>query len=381
MTMIDMSDVLYRAVEGLAGGLPQAMIDFYRIKQDRTAPEQYGLELQHDLDRLNRDYELRRELSSWETTLRVAGDLAVARAMAERAANAFGDQSDKRVLGAMTEITLNKQRPALLLAPFLRTSGSRDEIANETHQYVHSLRESWRLSAWREDMAANVGLISNPLLQTDEDLRHIRAVLDDFPVVLIHGIVEPGKVRLEILAWNIIGPARPSDGAAPHFEIAISEPTARTTGPGELPRQLSVAATQLCAMLAEWFYVTRGHRLPCRHRDIAERLRDATAVGTLVALDQAIERHGLDHVVAAFYRAVVHADRGEVEPLARALNDLRQNADPAKTQELLGSLREAFARTAATGTGLPPNSYAVAKLIDDALASASIRLNRSRFYG
>jgi hypothetical protein len=376
--MVDMNEVLYQAVEGLAGSITQALIDFYQIKRDRPGSAQYDLELRRDNAALDREYKLRHDLSVWETALRVHGDLALARATDQRDLNPFGKRSEEDVVSSVRADTRDGGRPVLLLAPFLRIGEPMQASMERTHDYIRPLRESWRKSAWRTDMEVNMGLIGRPLVHTDEDLRNIRAVLAAFPVILINGVITSGKIGLEILAWNIVGGPSYRSGETPCFEITLSERIATATAPGELPGQLPDGATQLCAMLAEWFYVTRG-RPPRRHRDIAAGLRRPTAEGSLAALDSVTERQGLDPAKAASYRALIHADLGAMEPLRGALADVQRQTSPDKAVELLQKLRQAF--PPALTLGISPLTAEAIQLIDDELANASVRFNRSKHYG
>lgn len=284
--MVVMTEVLAKLVEGLAAGLPQAMADIYGMQRDGPVPEQLQLQSDFKMAELHRDHELRREQAVWESTIRVDEHIEMARAAAELDASPFGHQSDQAAYRHVQKITRHGTRPALLLAPFLNTAGAVQENLNNPFGYAQSLRSSWNDSAWGDEAAADVGTIAKPLVRTDWDARQIREVLADLPVVLVYGVVrENRRPRLEILAWNIIDDrAGPTDSEP--IKITIPERATGTIKPDQLPDQLSLASTQLCAMLAEWFYVARG-RPPCRHRDIATGLQHATAAGTLGRYDTA----------------------------------------------------------------------------------------------
>jgi hypothetical protein len=383
--MVVMTEVLAQLVESLAAGLPQAMADIYGMQRDGSVPEQLQLQSDFKMAELQRDHELRQVQAILESTLRIDEHIETARATAELDANPFGYPSQEDAHRQVQRITRHGERPALLFAPFLNIAGSVQENLDKPYGYVHSLRSSWNDSAWRLEVAADVGTIAKPLVRTDWDARQIREALADLPVVLVYGVVRENRSpRLEILAWNIIDdPAGRTDSEP--IRITIPERATGTIDPDELPDQLSLASTQLCAMLAEWFYVARG-RLPCRHRDIAAGLRHATAAGTLVALRLAVDLRRLDPVTATTHQAMVHADLGEVKALAAALDFVRRTADPDTAERQLRLLRDTFAHNtlaAGAGTGTagapqPAHADAVTKVLADEYDRASRTFIESR---
>ena len=341
--MVVMTEVLAQLVESLASGLPQAMADIYGMQQDGSVPEQLQLQSDFKMAELQRAHELQRVQAAWESTLRVDEHIETARADA----NPFGYQSREDAHRQVQRITHDGERPALLFAPFLNVAGSVQENLDNPYGYVHSLRASWNDSPWRGEVAADVGTIAKPLVRTDWDARQIRELLADLPVVLVYGVVrENRRPRLEILAWNIIDDQDGRTDSEP-IKITIPERATGTIEPDELPDQLSLASTQLCAMLAEWFHVARG-RLPCRHRDITPGLQRATAAGTLVALRLGVDLRRLDPVTATIHQAMVHADLGEAEALADALDFVRRTADLDTAERQLRLLRDTFAAAATT---------------------------------
>jgi hypothetical protein len=379
--MADMSDAL-AMFASIAAGLPQTMVSIYGMQRDGSVPEQLRLQSELKVEELKHAHELQQERESWKKSLRVDEHIEKIRATDEFARSPFGSPPEV-AHREVEQITLRGERPALLFAPFLNTRVSMKENLENPSRYIHSLRSSWRESAWHADMAADMGTIDKPLLRIDSDTRKIRETLADLPVVLVCGVIsETGRLRLEILAWNIVNdPADPAESEP--ITITIPEGATGVIGTdAELPGQLCLACTQLCAMFAEWFYVTRddehGGRLPGRHRDITEDLRRATAAGTLVALRLAVDRRRLDPVTATVRQALVHADLGEVDALTDALGFLRRVADPDRAEAELHSLLDGFTGTGALSTCPPAQVDAVTKLIADEYDRAAREFIESR---
>lgn len=365
--MADMSDVLTALVESLAAGLAQTMVNIYGMKRDGSVPEQLQRQSELKMAEMERAHELWQRQTELESSLRVSAHIEKIRTRAEIERSPFGNPADA-AHREVEQITFRGERPALLFAPFLNTGVSMKENLSNCSRYIHSLRSSWRASAWKAEMAADIGTIDKPLLRIDLDTRRIREVLADLPVVLVSGVIsETGRLRLEILAWNIVNDPADRTGSEP-INITIPEHATGIIGPEEeLPDQLCLASTQLCAMLAEWFYVTRdrqhGGRLPARHRDIAEGLRRATAAGTLVALRLAVDRRRMDPLTATVRQALVHADLGEVEALTDALDFIRRTADLDRAEQELGLLLRSFTDTGALSTCPPAQAGPVTKLL------------------
>jgi len=378
----DMTDVFAALVETLAAGLPQTMVNIYGMQRDGSVPEQLQRQSELKMEELERAHELRQEQESWKKSLRVDEHIEKLRAKDEIERSPFGKPPEV-AHREVEQITLRGERPALLFAPFLNTRISMKENLENPSRYIHSLRSSWRESAWHAEMAADTGTIDKPLLRTDSDTRMIRKTLADLPVVLVCGVIsETGRLRLEILAWNIVNdPAERIDSEP--ITITIPERATGVIGPEEeLPDQLCLASTQLCAMLAEWFYVTRdgkhGGRLPGRHRDIDEGLRRATAAGTLVALRLAVDQRRLDPLTATVRQALVHADLGEVDALTDALGFLRRDNDRDRAEAELHALLDSFTGTGALSTCPPAQAGAVTKLLTDEYDRAAREFIESR---
>ena len=151
--------------------------------------------------------------------------------------------------------------------------------------------------------------------------------------------------------------------------MIIPETATAGFGPDEVTNRLSWTSTQLCAMLAEWYYVTGG-RPPRRHREVAPDFRPATAEGTLAALRREAGWPGLHPLTASVHQAMVHADLGDEEALTDALNALHAT-DPEDMEQLLRPLWESFDQTAAAAASSPEQAEKIKTLLDEEYARAA----------
>jgi hypothetical protein len=376
--------VVINPLAGVVAALPQVLLDVYRMRRDGSVPEQLEHTARIHAQELAHEHQLRLEEAVWETRLRVLEQVELARITAEHAESPFGLIADDAVREQVERLTDGRKRPALLIAPLLDTTRTNQGNIDQPYSYRVSLRSGWLESPWSSDMQVDAGLIGQPLLRTDLHLRRIRELLADLPVTVVHGFIEEGaKVRLEIVAWNIInGASDQSNNEA--IQIHISDTSsAGIRHLSEVSESLGFACSQLCAVLAEWFYVARG-RAPHRHRDLPGNLAKATAAGSLVALSLGLDRRHLDRLTALVHQAILHADLGEVDSLADAFNCVQETlgeADEDTAERLLRLLREAAIRAASPDKSAPKQINTIANQIVAIHSRACYELIRRRLLG
>jgi hypothetical protein len=376
--------VLVNPLAGVLAALPQVLLDVYRMRRDGSVPEQLERTARLHARELANEHQSRLEQAAWETRLRVLEQVELARAAAEHAESPFGHMADDEVREQVERLTDGQKRPALLIAPLLNTTRTSQGNVDQPFSYRVSLRSGWLESPWNSDMQVDAGLIGQPLLRTDLHLRRIRELLADLPVIVVHGFVEEGgKVRLEIVAWGIINGSsdQPNNEA---IQIHISDASSTEAGHlPEVPERLGFACSQLCAVLAEWFYVARG-RAPHRHRDLSGNLAKATAVGSLVALSLGLDRRHLDRLTAVVHQAILHADLGEIDSLASALNSAQEalgGVDEDTAERVLRLLKDTVIRAASSGKYTPQQINTIVDQIAAEHRRSCHELIRSKLLG
>lgn len=337
---------------GVVSALPQVLLDVYRLRRDGSVPEQLEHAARIHAQELIREHQSRLEQTVWETRLRILEHVELARVAAEHAESPFGLVADDAVREQVERLTDGRKRPALLIAPLLNTTRTNQGNIDQPYSYRVSLRSGWLESPWGSDMQVDAGLIGQPLLRTDLHLRRIRELLADLPVIVVHGFIEEyEKIRLEIVAWNIInGTSDQSNNEAIQIHISDTGSVGIRNLP-EVSESLAFACSQLCAVLAEWFYVAHG-RVPRRHRDLPGDLAKATAAGSLVALSLGLDRQYLDRLTALVHQAILHADLGEIGSLADAFGCVQEalgGADEDTAEGHLRLLHAAAIRAASSG--------------------------------
>jgi hypothetical protein len=378
--------VVIDPLAGVVAALPQVLLDVYRMRRDGSVPEQLERAARIHAQELAREHQSRLEQAVWETRLRVLEQVELVRVAAEHAESPFGHIADEDVREQVERLTDGRKRPALLIAPLLNTTRTNQGNIDQPYSYRVSLRSGWLESPWSSDMQVDAGLIGQPLLRTDLHLRRIRELLADLPITVVHGFIEEGdKVRLEIVAWNIInGASDQLNNEA--IQIHISDFS--SVGVRRLPtvsEALALACSQLCAVLAEWFYVARG-REPHRHRDLPGNLAKATAAGSLVALSLGLDRQHLDRLTALVHQAILHADLGEVGPLVDALNSVNEtlreiDEDEDTAERLLRLLHQTVIRAASSGKYAPERINTIVNQIAAEHSRACHELIRRKLLG
>jgi hypothetical protein len=222
------------------------------------------------------------------------------------------------------------------------------------------------------------------------NLRGIRELLADLPIILVHGFVEgKHRVRPEIVAWNIIGGSADRPDSLPEgaIQINISDATAvdesQRSGSADSSEQVGLACSRLCAVLAEWFYVARG-RAPSRSRDMPEELGRATAVGSLVALSLGLNRGNVAPLAAVVHQAVLYADLQEAKPLAAATEsalELLRAADEDTAERHLRMLRHVTQEATSSGPLNQEPTLALASRITNEHDRACLALIQRQLYG
>ncbi|HEX4093622.1 MAG TPA: hypothetical protein VHZ33_33305 [Trebonia sp.] len=218
-------------VATVLAGLPAVMLDAYRMHRDGSVPEQLETSARQHARELEVGSKRQRDQSLWDTGLRVLEQVELSRMVVERAEGPFGYLSDVEVREQVAQLTDSGECPALLIAPFIiNTSGSVSDIIGQPFAYNLAIRSAWQDSPWSSDVGPDVGLITHPLMRTDVDLRRIRALLADMPVILVHGFVDGNrKVRAEVVAWNIIRRPVPGTQLVLQAEEAASALRRRST--------------------------------------------------------------------------------------------------------------------------------------------------------
>jgi hypothetical protein len=371
-------------VTQVLAGLPQLMLEMYRMHRDGSVAEQLERAAKLRAGQLNQAHQFRLEEEVWKAKLHVLGQVEKSRVDAVRAENPFGHLPGDVVHEQVEQLTSRRQRPVLLIAPFLHTGRTKQDNVDQPFAYNVSIRSAWQDSRWSSDMRVDAGLVGQPLLRVDMAVRGIRERLADLPVVLVHGFVDrQERVRLEVIAWNLISESADGSGSeAIEIQISDSDSLAGTEA-ADSPDRVGLASTQLCAVLAEWFYVARG-RVPRRHREVPAHLALGTAAGSLVALSLGLNRGNVDPLTALVHQAILHADLGETDLLTDAVDSavgLIRTADEETAESLLRRLKHATKDVATAGTNSGADSGLLVHRVDAEYKRAARALLARTMYG
>ena len=175
--------------------IPRLFLELYRMHRDGNFYDQ-------------QDYlaKLQTEQTGREVRVRLLEEEKAERRRREVDDSPFGRSPDEVRQLVLTQ-TDNGREPALLIAPF-----TRDPDATDKPTYRLAVSTSWNRVRWRSYLQLIDGLIVRPLHRGDLDLYIIQQILDQIPVVLVHGGIQADRrVWPEIVTWNLIDPPRPSE--------------------------------------------------------------------------------------------------------------------------------------------------------------------------
>jgi hypothetical protein len=288
----------------LLAGIPALFLDLYRMRRDGSFFEQ-------------QDYLTK--LRNREIRVRLLEEEAAERRRREIDDSPFGLSAGevRRLVLAETE---DGREPALLIAPFLR-----DPAAAEKPTYRWAISNIWHRAGWGTYLRTFDGLIGRPLHRGDIDLLAIRQILDEIPVVLVHGAIQADRrVWPEIVTWNVIDSVPRSElgkglsGSVRAFRISlpmIEMPAAseRDAADAELEMQDTLAGlcTLTAGMLGDWFRTVQYGLTPALHKLLPDRgSKQLAAMAGAHALDIAAEYGRLNRATAHVEQAQICVEAG-----------------------------------------------------------------------